>query len=608
MMLAFAASCDGGDPAVDPGNNGGDPEPVVNGVSFVLDKIVSTRVVDDLFDVGDLIGVQAYDAAGELYEYNDTYYYNSEEKNFTSSDPIAAEESNTSLSYVATYPALDENTKVWKAYADQSSDIKYELSDLLAAYVPATSSLAPSLTFYHAMSRVKINITVTKDGKPYDYSSVKFNASLSQGLDLDSQEFAAVEGVAPSEITPRQAGDDSYIAVVASQSVATSDFASLLFDDEIIAMELEDIDELVFEAGVSYTYDWSIVEYEGLLEQTLVLVDTDIDNWGPGGDIDQDIEAAITMDRKYDGQHIALSEEMISVGITRNTDDSKLATVTWSSSDENVATVDENGAVSLHNFGEVTISAECLGFVDQISFDVPGGLFREMYNTEKKIYNITSAERPKLDSYIYGINANTKVWDSENECLKVTCSANGSTTKSCTVDGLGHTLKRYERADFWCYNVKALTFNPHTYPYLVYHLDDNTIKNDVVYQEFMMNYSSLSNNASNVKPILKSGDGYANLYDCQVRHFSDNSLMVIFDMSKIITLNEELGDGPADYLTIGVADMNYFMYGYTEDATVGETLYPAMPASITWNLYSIQTFASMNDIDAYASSLGLSNK
>ncbi len=609
FLLAFAACSDDSST----GNSGNEEVPeesTVNGISFTLDQIVATRVVDDVFDVGDLIGVQAYDSSGELFEYNDSYSYDTETSSFVSSTPISYEESSKSLSYVATYPALSETAQSWRAYADQTSDIKYELSDLLAAYVSSTTSLTPSLTFYHAMSRVKINLTVTKDGVAYDYSDVKFYASLSQGVDLENLTFAAVEGVAASEITPKQTGDDSYMAVIASQTLPTTDFASILFDGKTVQMELDGIDELTFEAGVSYTYNWSVVQYEGLIEQSLVLVETEIEDWTPGNDLEQDIENAITMDRTYDNTFVALSDGTISIGITRNTDDAKLATIDWSTNDTSIATVDANGTVTLLDFGEVTISADCLGFTDQISFVVPGGFFRELFNTSKTISTVASTARPVSGSYIFGVNSNSKVWDSENETLKITCSSNSTTSKSASVDGVSHTLTMYERADMWCYDVNSITFNPYTYPYLAYHIDDNVAINNVIYQEFTLNYSSFSNSATNAKPVLDSGDGYDNAYGCEVRFFNDNSMMLIFDMSQIITLNDEypLGSGITDYLTIGTADMNYFMYGYSTATTVGTETYPAMGASTVWNIYSVQTFASLNDIDAYASSLGLSNR
>ncbi len=608
FLLLFGA-CSEESSTTDPDNENQEPEVevVTNGVSFVLDQIVS-RVVDDQFEVGNLIGVQAYNSDGELYEYSENYSYDSELSSFISSSPIVLEEEIGSLAYVATYPALKPTSTTWSAYTNQSNVNIYEMGDLLAAYTSATQSLTPSLTFYHAMSRVIVNITVIKDGESYPYSDMKFYASLSQELDLANLTFAAVEGVAASTITPYEVADDSYMAVVASQSVATADFASITFDGKTIQMSIDGTEELTFEAGVSYTYEWSVVEYEGLIEQTLVLVDTEVEDWTSGSELEQDIEMPITLDRTYDKATIALCEGSISIGITRNTDDAKLSTVTWSSSDESVATVNSNGNVTLVGFGEVIISAKCLGVEDQITLYIPGGYWRELYDTEKSISTVGSGDRPVADSYIFGVNSNAKVWDSSNECLKVTCSSNGSTTKTAEVDGVSHSFTMYERADMWCYNVDAVTFNPYTFPYLVYHIDNNVAINNVVYQEFTLNYSSLSNEASNAKPVLNSGDGYTNSYNCEVRYFSDDSMMIIFDMSQIITLTEELGTGYTDYLTIGTADMNYFMYGYSENTPVGTETYQAMGSSTVWNLYSVQTFASLSDIDVYAGSLGLTNK
>ncbi len=590
-------------------------ESVVEGVSFLLNGIVSSRVsaTSEQFENGDMIGVQAYNAEGELYEYNDQYVYSSEDNKFSSNDPISFEDDPVALLYAVTYPALSVTaTQTFLAYTNQSSATSYEFSDLLAAYSPATTSLTPSLTFYHAMSRVKLNISVIKDGESYDYSDLQFHAAVSQSLDLYNQTLAVTEGASVKDITPLEISDDSYMAILASQKIISDGFASLSFDNKTLTMDVEGVDSLSFEAGVSYTYDWDIEEYDGLLTQTLVLVETQVDNWDKGDDLAHDIEMPITLDRSYNNASFAITDENVSIAYTRNTVAAQSATITWESDNTSVATVNANGVVSLVSYGEAQITATCLGISDAVTINVPAGWWRELYDdSSKSISTITtSSSRPDAsDVFMFSpySSAITKTYDSDNECLNVQCSTNSTAEKSATVDGVSHTFTCYERVDIWCYKATTLRINPKTYPYLVYHMDNNLIKNNVIYQEFTINYSTLSNDATMEKPVLYSSDSYQSDY-AEVRYLSDDSLIAIYDLSKMIDLGDyELGTSITDCLTIGVADFNYYMYGYPAITTVDGNSYSAM-GTTDFNIYSIQTFASEADIQAYIASEGLTEK
>lgn len=622
MILLLAGACSDDDTTTGNIGDGGDGD-TANVISFLLDKIVTSRVdvMEEQFENGDYIGVRAYDSSYELYAYSEEYSYNSSEQSFEAIDPISHEEDELALSYVATYPALGATSSTWSAYSDQSNLIKYELSDLLAAFAPATTSLTPSFTFYHAMSRVIINTTVTKDGQPYYYSDMQLHAKVKQALGSDNQSFTVAEDATIKDITPLQLDDDSYMAIVASQTIDTEDFASVTFDGKTLTMYIEDMDELTFEWGKSYTYEWAIEEYEGLRTQSLVLVNTEIDNWGSGSSLEDSYEYPITLDRTYDKSsgYVALSDGSITIDYTLSDEATvSSSTVTWYSDATSVATV-SGGVVTLKSFGEAKIYATCEGVTDFVTLNIPGGFVQELFNTSKSISSVASSSRPvSSDYYIYGVNSsgnisgvalsNTREWDTTNECIKITSSSNASTTKSVTIDGVAHSFDVWERGDFWCYNTNAVTYNPNTFPYLAYHLTDNVAANNgIYYQEFDFNHSGYSDSATGGDPTLNSGDSYANSYDCSVIYLNDGSMIVVFDLSKIITLGSDLGSSLTDYITVSTADLNYYMFGYSTNTVAADGLtYNAKDTNIYWNLYSVQTFASMADIATYYKSKDLS--
>ncbi len=615
MLLLLAGACSDDDTTTGNIGDGGDGD-TANVISFLLDEIVTSRVdvMEELFENGDYIGVRAYDSSYELYDYSDSYSYNSTDKSFEAIDPISHEEDELALAYVATYPAMSATSSSWSAYTDQSNLIKYELSDLLAAFAPATTSLTPSFTFYHAMSRVKINTTVYKDGVPYTYSDMQFHAKVKQALGSDYQSFTVAEDAAVVDITPLQIDDDSYMAIVASQTIDTEDFASVTFDGKTLTMYIEDMSTMTFEWGKSYTYDWKIEEYEGLRTQSLVLVETEIDNWGSGESLEDSYEYPITLDRTYDKSksYVALSDGTITIDYTRSEEAEQAdSAVTWYSDTPSVASV-SGGVVTLKAFGEAKIYATCEGVTDYVTLNIPGGLVQELFNTSKTISTVSSTARPVTGAYIYGVDGNTKSWDSTNECLYITCSTNvtPSSNKSATVDGVSHSFTHYRRADLWCYNVGDVTFNPNTFPYLAYHLTDNVAANNgIYYQEFLFNHAFDASVATCAKPTLKSSDSYADsTYNSSVIYLSDGSLIVVFDMSELITPVGTVGSGLTDYITIATADMNYFMYGYAVNTEVDGDTYNAIDTNVYWNLYSVQTFASMADIATYYKSKGLSSK
>ncbi len=279
--------------------------------------------------------------------------------------------------------------------------------------------------------------------------------------------------------------------------------------------------------------------------------------------------------------------------------------VTWESDDEAIATVDAKGYVTIvGGYGNGKINAVSDGTVVAThTFTVPGGWWIESYDT---YYSAVS-------SYLFGVNSNTNTTTDQGYLTATTTSAQTYSKTGITIDGVDHeTLDNCWRADIWCYDESTCVLNANTYPYLVFHLDDNTVKNNVIYQEFELNFTlgTVDGTAESVKiQKINTETNYGNDTDTRVsvKYLSDGSMMLIYDMSLFnkSSVSTGLTEDPDSYLESPSMSVNYFMYGYDNDTVINEVTYPAM-TTFSYNIYSIQTFATDSDIEAYIVAEGLS--
>ncbi len=267
-----------------------------NEISFTLDGI-KTRVVDNQFEAGDAISVNAFDNA-DLYASAEYSYSNGA---FTSATPIAYDGSDSkSLSYQAAYPAVENFASAFSfEVAEDQTGEGYEASDLLVANVAATTNLKPALSFYHTMSSIIINVNGTNVAS----SAIAFNAKKSVACNVTSATYVA-EGD-EATITAAQNGNVGFKAVLApqtfaaGQTVATLTTATGSYEWTISA-------DKVFQSGKQYLYTWTVdevtgensIEFTGIINDWDSVDGGDINGGGDGGDVtpDQGDSKTITFD------------------------------------------------------------------------------------------------------------------------------------------------------------------------------------------------------------------------------------------------------------------------------------------------------------------------
>lgn len=286
--------------------------------------------------------------------------------------------------------------------------------------------------------------------------------------------------------------------------------------------------------------------------------------------------------------------------------------ITWESEDEDVATVSAaNGTATVTlkgDYGYGTINALYDGIVvGTYEFTVPGGWWIEEFNTNVGTFSTNSAATTYTDILFGAGNTNNSNSATGNGYVEVSVGYTQTYTKeNFTVDGVTHTeLDKSLRADIWCYNESICVLNANTYPYLVFHLDDNTVKNNVIYHEFGIRLDYSDNGYTSFTD--ENQDGYAD--SRMTPYFLDNgTIMLVYDMSYSSfykdQITNDLTSKPDSYDTPTSISMNYFMYGYGEETVSDGYLFPAM-TDFNYNIYSVQTFASTEDIDEYISDLGL---
>ncbi len=233
-----------------------------------LSSIASTKVASDQFEIGDQITVSALDGT-TAFATNVAYSYNG--SIFTSESPIVYTSTDQVLTFRAVYPASSSfaDTFLFTAFADQSADDNYEMSDLLISETSPTSDNCPKLSFDHKMSNIVINITTA--GK--SSGTMTLDAKLSAQCDITSGTYSATGSA--SSVTPAVNETGGFTAILAPQTLAAdSVVATYVYDG--ITYTWEPSADVVFASGYKYTYNWSLVDREVTLESV-------INDWGDGG-------------------------------------------------------------------------------------------------------------------------------------------------------------------------------------------------------------------------------------------------------------------------------------------------------------------------------------
>lgn len=280
-------------------------------------------------------------------------------------------------------------------------------------------------------------------------------------------------------------------------------------------------------------------------------------------------------------------------------------TITWASADTSIATVNASGYVTLAGaYGTGTINALVDGEVAAThTFTVPGGWWIEDFDEYiDTTYKFTAATTTN-DYFLFLSQSNTNT-PTKNGYITIK-TENAKTGTTATIDDQSHTFDTSWRTDFWCLDEATCILNANTYKYFAVHIDNNVANNDCIPYQSIEFYCTDTSGSTIIKYTINSSNSY-NDGRVTTKYFDDGSLMWIHDLSNTsnTTLTTTLTSDPDSYATLGSISFNYFMYGYSTETTVGDITYPAIEA-YSYNLYSIQTFASMDDVDAYISSNGL---
>lgn len=277
----------------------------------------------------------------------------------------------------------------------------------------------------------------------------------------------------------------------------------------------------------------------------------------------------VTIDAAYDvasGYACAINERTLTLPFTTYPEDCTTSLIEWSSSDETIATV-SNGVVTFNQegyFGEVAITATCpkTGETSTVTLNLAAGLFRETFH-----------------------NPDHYSWYNSNQ------SGNGTSSSHEWHDGY-ITITTYtvnettQRGDIKCWETHTW-LHAGNYPILAFRMDDVAELGDgITVRNINVDAVGQSTSGKEYKAIANGNNKWRNLYLC-----SDGSSVFIYDLSV-----QACGTGGL-MPTNEVVDFKTMQVKYADMKNVNH--------QVQYNLYWVQTFKSMDDLDAYIASEGL---
>lgn len=268
------------------------------------------------------------------------------------------------------------------------------------------------------------------------------------------------------------------------------------------------------------------------------------------------------------GYGCAITEKTLKLKYTTTPADCTTSLIEWTSSDENIATV-EQGVVTFNqegHFGEVTITATCpeTGNKSSIKLNLEAGLIRELFH-DKDNYNWYNAKQSGNGT------SSSHVW--EYGKLTITTYAQNATT---------------QRADLKCWSPKTW-IHAGNRPILAVRMEDVKDKykaNGVTGRNISIDTSGKCNGVEYKKDV-GGNNGWLHDYKC-----SDGSHVFIYDLSK-----QKFSTGgllPSD----AVAEFTTFQFKYADIKPISK--------QIEYSVYWIQTFKKIEDVQQYIESEGLS--
>ena len=281
-------------------------------------------------------------------------------------------------------------------------------------------------------------------------------------------------------------------------------------------------------------------------------------------------EVTIDLTYSYDEHEylFAIADKQVSLAYTTVPEQSTTSLIKWESSDETIATV-ENGVVTFNQngiFGDVVITATCpqTGNSSSIKLHLEEGLIRELFHDE-----------------------NNYTWADAKQ------SGNGTSTSTewhygyVTVTTYNQNATN-QRGDFKCKSPKVW-LHAGNYPLIAIRWEDVIYKyadQGVNFRQINLDTSGTCNGTKYSGNVGGSNNKWLHAYEC-----SDGTYVYVYDLS-----SQEFATGgllPNNAL----AEFTTFQFKYADIRTISH--------QITYNVYWVQSFKTLEDIEAYITSEGL---
>jgi len=278
---------------------------------------------------------------------------------------------------------------------------------------------------------------------------------------------------------------------------------------------------------------------------------------------------SITIDQTYsvDNNYLcAINEKGLTLNYTTVPADATKSLVEWVSSDETIATV-QGGVITFNQngiFGDVTITATCpsTGNKSSIKLRLEEGLVRELYHDQNNYswYNAQQSGNGTSSSHVW----------SYGKVTVTTYTVNATT----------------QRADFKCWS-PTTWLHAGNYPYVAIRMDDVTdLYSEATARNITFDGSGKSNDATFSGGLNGNNNKWLHDYKC-----SDGSHVFIYDLS-----TQAWATGGV-LPTNAVASFTTLQFKYADIKTVS--------SQISYNVYWVQSFKTLDDLKAYISSEGL---
>ncbi len=281
---------------------------------------------------------------------------------------------------------------------------------------------------------------------------------------------------------------------------------------------------------------------------------------------------SITIDQAYSIEKNylwAIADKTVKLSYTTVPVDATLSLIQWTSSDESIATV-QNGLVTFNQngvFGDVTITALCPATSNSatIKLRLEEGLVRELYHDKNNYswYNAAQSGNGTSSSHVWSYG-------------KVTVT---TYTQNAT----------NQRGDFKCWSPKTW-LHAGKYPIIAIRMDDALdlyADMGVTARNITLDASGTCNGAAYSGGLNGNNNKWLNDYKC-----SDGSHVFIYDLS-----TQAWATGGV-LPTNAQATFNTLQFKYADIKT--------LTAQVTYNVYWVQTFKTIDDVKAYIASEGLS--